>query len=99
MFFGLTKAISEPSMLSSNDFPTEHPLNDSFCDLNLPGQKVLWKVNPKPKDHHRVIIVVIVVKLLVIVLVIGFCYSNSYNISYSYRNSYSYSYRNSYGYS
>jgi len=53
----LPKTMSEPAIgaIDDNDSIQDSvPVKGSSCDLNLPGQRLLWVATPKPHNADRV---------------------------------------------
>jgi len=46
--------MSEPAIGGLDDVNTSYPLKGSSCDLNLPGQRLLWVATPKPHNAEKV---------------------------------------------
>jgi len=53
----LPKTMSEPTIGGIDDvdsMPDNFPVKGSSCDLNLPGQRLLWLATPKPHNAEKV---------------------------------------------
>jgi len=54
----LPKTLSEPTISAVEDtdsLPDTGHVKGSSCDLNLPGQRLLWVATPKPHNADKVI--------------------------------------------
>jgi len=54
----LPKTLSEPAIGALDDsesLPDTSQVKGSSCDLNLPGQRLLWVATPKPHNSDKVI--------------------------------------------
>jgi len=54
----LPKTMSEPAIGGMDDVDSMqdcYPVKGSSCDLNLPGQRLLWVATPKPHNAEKVI--------------------------------------------